>query len=829
MIYPQNFESKIGFDLIRNKIKAYCLGNAAKLLVDEMEFSNSIDTIKTSLDEIQEMITIYNLNDTYPVKSYPETHNIISKLKVEGSSLQVTDLIDIRILLDNSKALIAFFKKDDKNEFPNLKNKIKDLVFPKYLSDRIDAVLSKNGTIKDNASPGLKEIRKNLLASKSSVGKSLNSILGKIRDSGWVSRDLSATLVNGRLVLPIESTFKRKIDGLIHDESASGKTSYIEPREVVELNNTIRELEFEENREIQKILFDITNEFRPYKEELILIANMVTELDLLRAKAAFSASIEAIKPAIDENPQLDIINAKHPLLYLALKKEKREIVPTSFKLDNDNRILLISGPNAGGKSVSLKTAALISYMVQCGLPVPVGGQSEIGMFDNVFMDIGDQQSLENDLSTYSSHLTNMKHFLKNADGKTLILIDEFGSGTDPVIGGTIAEAILEELNSKKCFGVITTHYSNLKIMASNTPGIQNAAMLIDQNKMEPTFILEIGMPGSSYAIEIAQRIGLPQNIIEKTKEKAGNDQTNMDKFLRRVLRDKKYWERKRQQIRKQEKSLEEIIEKNIIELETLKQKKKQIIGSAQKEAEQLLKDVNKKIENTIRTIRESDADKEKTKFARKEIEEYKKDFKVNAENDNDEIARKYEHYKKKQEERKARKTRSEDSEDIEQTKKLEFVKIDETAIHIGSKVCIQGQEVIGEVTDIGDKNAVVSYGNMYTSIAINKLQKVSEDEYKKQNRSAKGLHFNYNEKVLNFKPYIDVRGERVDEAIAKITELVDEAVMLGFKELKILHGKGNGILRKNIRDFLRTISHVQNCYDEEIQFGGSGISIVKLK
>ncbi|MDD2387109.1 MAG: Smr/MutS family protein [Bacteroidales bacterium] len=829
MIYPQNFENKIGFDLIRNKIKASCLGNAAKLLVDEMEFSNNICSIRTSLDEIQEMITIYNLNDTYPVKAYPETHNIISKLKVEGSSLQVSDLIDIRILLDNSKALIAFFKKDDKNEFPNLKNKIKDLVFPKYLSDRIDTVLSKNGTIKDNASPGLKEIRKNLLASKSSVSKSLNNILGKIRDSGWVSRDLSATLVNGRLVLPIESTFKRKIDGLIHDESASGKTSYIEPREVVELNNTIRELEFEENREIQKILFDITNEFRPYQEELKLIANMVTELDLLRAKAAFSVSIEAIKPAIDENPQLDIFNAKHPLLYLALKKEKREIVPTSFKLDNDNRILIISGPNAGGKSVSLKTAALISYMVQCGLPVPVGGQSVIGIFDNIFMDIGDQQSLENDLSTYSSHLTNMKYFLKNANDKTLILIDEFGSGTDPVIGGTIAEAILEELNTKNCFGVITTHYSNLKIIASNTPGIQNAAMLIDQNKMEPTFILEIGMPGSSYAIEIAQRIGLPQNIIEKTKEKAGSDQTNMDKFLRRVLRDKKYWERKRQQIRKQEKSLEEIIEKNIIELETLKQKKKQIIGSAQKEAEQLLKDVNKQIENTIRTIKESDADKEKTKIARKEIEEYKKDFKVKAESDNDEIARKYEHYKKKQEERKARQAKSEDSDDIEQTKKLEFVKIDKTAIHIGSKVCIKGQEVIGEVTDIGEKNAVVSYGNMYTSIAINKLQKVSEDEYKKQNRSAKGLHFNYNEKVLNFKPYIDVRGERVDEAIAKITELVDEAVMLGFKELKILHGKGNGILRKNIRDFLRTISQVQNCYDEEVQFGGTGITIVKLK
>jgi DNA mismatch repair protein MutS2 len=440
------------------------------------------------------------------------------------------------------------------------------------------------------------------------------------------------------------------------------------------------------------------------------------------------------------------------------------------------------------------------------------------------MDIGDQQSLENDLSTYSSHLLNMKHFLKNADDKTLILIDEFGSGTDPVIGGTIAESILEELNTKSCYGVITTHYSNLKILASNTPGIQNAAMLIDQNKMEPTFLLETGIPGSSYAIEIAQRIGLPQVIIDRTKDKAGSDQTNIDKFLRRVLRDKKYWEKKRQQIRIQEKKLEEIIDKNVMELETLKLKKKQILESARKESEQLLQDVNKKIESTIRTIKESNADKDQTKLARKEIEEFKSEFKEKAQSENDEIARKYEHYKRKQEERKARKAEK------EKNKEFEFVKIDETKINIGSKVRIKGQEVVGEVTDIGEKNAVVSFGNMYSSIDMEKLEKVTETEYKQQNRSAAaGLHFNYNEKVINFKPYIDVRGDRVEEAVKKITELVDEAIMLDFKELKILHGKGNGVLRQYIRDYLRTISQVHSCYDEDIRFGGGGITIVKLK
>ncbi|PLX09015.1 MAG: endonuclease MutS2 [Marinilabiliales bacterium] len=825
MIFPQNFENKIGFDVIRKKIKANCKVDSARTLADDISFSTDADYIDQRLCETEEMISIYRLKDDYPVKEYPDINNCTSKLKVKGAFLQLNDLINIRIVLEQSKSLIAFFKKDDKNSFPVLKKKVQDLIFPKYLHDMLSSILSKNGTIKDNASPKLKEIRKNLNDSQNNLTKSLNNILSKFRNSGWVSRDLSATMVNGRLVLPIESTFKRKVDGLVHDESASGKTSYIEQREVVNLNNTIRELELEESREIQKILAEITEEFRHYEEELSKVSYLVSEFDLIRAKAVFSASIDAIKPGIDKNPILEIDRARHPLLYLSFKKDKKEVIPISFKLDNDYRILLISGPNAGGKSVSLKTTALISYMFQCGLPVPVGGTSVMGIFENIFIDIGDQQSLENDLSTYSSHLTNMKHFLKNANNKTLILIDEFGSGTDPVIGGTIAESILEELNDKKVYGVITTHYSNLKILASNTPGIQNAAMLIDQNKMEPTFILETGIPGSSYAIEIAQRTGLPQSIIDKTKEKAGSDQTNMDKFLRRVLRDKKYWERKLQQIRQQEKKLEEIIDKNVEELESLKKRKKQILDSAKKESEQLLADVNKNIENTIRKIKESNADKETTKKARKDIENYKQEFKQTSSDENDEIARKYEHYKKKQEEKAAKRKEREK----ENSKELEFVKIDEQKINIGSKVRLKGQEVVGEVTDMGEKNAVVSFGNMYTSVPMQNLEKVSETDFKKQTKTGSGLHFNYNEKVINFKPYIDVRGERVEDALKMITDLVDEAIMLDFKELKVLHGKGNGILRRHIRDYLRSIPQIDRCYDEDIRFGGGGITIVKLK
>jgi DNA mismatch repair protein MutS2 len=821
VIYPDSFEIKIGFDKIRQMIKSECRGEPAKYLVDEIRFSNNIDFIRRQLQETGEMISICLLKDNYPAEYYPDISNAASKLRVAGTALQLHELVDIRTVLDLTKGIRNFFRTGEKEEYPILQQIVSAIVFPTFLYDRINSVLTKNGNIKDNASPKLRDIRRSMNEAQTQVARRLTTILNSIRDEGWVNKDLSATMVNGRLVLPIESTYKRKIQGLIHDESASGKTSYIEPQEIVELNNNIRELELAENREIQKILFDLTEEFRPYHEELRTISETVAYLDLVRAKAKLSAHIEAIVPQLDSEPGLDLVRAKHPLLYLSLKKEKKDVVPTSFYLSKENRILLISGPNAGGKSVCLKTTAILVYMNQCGLPVPVGGTSVMGIFDKLFIDIGDQQSIENDLSTYSSHLQNMKHFLKNANEKSLILIDEFGSGTDPVIGGTIAEAILEELNNTMAYGVVTTHYSNLKIFASNTAGIFNGAMLIDQNKMEPTFILEAGIPGSSYAIEIATRIGLPQSIIEKTKDKAGDAHANMDKFLRRVMRDKKYWETKRQQIRIQEKKIEEVLQKNIDELDALKNSKRQILDSAKKQSEQMLADVNRQIENTIRKIKESGAEKEVTKEARKEIQDFKVEFEKSVSEENDEIAKKYNHFKKKQEEREARRK--------EKSEKPEIIPIDEFKINIGSKVRIKGQEVVGEVTDIGEKNAVVSFGNMYTSVLLDKLEKVSETEYKQRNRSASTLHFNYNEKILNFKPYIDVRGDRVEEAAKKIIEMVDEAIMLSFKELKILHGKGNGVLRQYIRDYLRTIAQVEACYDEDIRFGGGGITIVKLK
>ena len=821
MIYPKNFENITGFDTIRNMLKAKCVGESAKIMVDDICFSNNLEHIRRQLNETAEMIHICYLKDNYPSSSYPSVENIAKKIKVEGTSLQLFEIIDIRTVLENIRSLRHFFKNDEKNEYPLLKNKIDRTCFPTYLYDRINTLISKNGTIKDNATPVLKDIRRNLPEQQSLLSKKLNSILETIREHGWISKDLSATMVNGRLVLPIESSHKRKIKGFIHDESASGKTSYIEPQEIVEKNNEIRELELAENREIQKILFELTEEFRPYWEDIYNISTVVAELDLIRAKSLFSISIEAIIPSINNDGNLDIIRGRHPLLYLTLKKEKKELVPVSFKLDSENRILLISGPNAGGKSVALKTAALLVYMVQCGLPIPIGGTSCVKVFDSIFIDIGDQQSIENDLSTYSSHLQNMKFFLNNSNTKTLILIDEFGAGTDPVIGGIIAESILEELNKKETFGIITTHYSNLKIFASNTCGIANAAMLIDTQKMQPTFVLETGIPGSSYALEIARRIGLPQTVIEKTKEKVGSEQVNFDKILRRVMSDKRYWERKRQQIKQQEKKIEEVLEKNLQELENIKNKKRQIIDSARKESEEMLKSVNKQIENSIKKIKESNADKDTTKEVRQEMQKFRDDFTNTYSEENDEILKKYNHLKKKIEEKSMRKA--------EKESKQELVTIDENKINIGSKVRVKGQEIIGEVMELGEKNAVISYGNMYTSVAISNIEKAKEGEYKQQKNYVNPLYKNYNQKIMDFNPYIDVRGMRVEEVIKKITDLVDEAIMLSFKELRILHGKGDGILRQHIREYLRTFPQIEACRSEDIRFGGDGITIVKIK
>lgn len=811
MTYPDNFESKIAFNLIRNLLKNKCIGEKAKEFVDEIYFLNSKEEIEILLYETEEMKMICLLKDNFPSNFYPHIDDFCQKLKIDNFTGQLFEFINLKIILENVKNILNFFKNIEDNSYPFLNKKIKNIVFPKFIYDRLDQIISKNGTIKDNATSELKKIRLDLSIRQNSVSKKITSILNYVKEESWVAKDLSVTIVNGRLVIPIETTYKRKIQGLIHDESATGKTTYIEPQEIVAINNEIRELEIAENREVQKILIELTNDIRPYCNEIILLKNFIAEIDFIRAKALFAIDIDAIRPQVIEIPCIDIIRAKHPILYINLKKEKKEVVPISIQLNNINRILIISGPNAGGKSVALKTIAILVYMLQCGLLVPVSGTSVFGIFNDIFIDIGDQQSIENDLSTYSSHLQNMKFFLKNTNINTLFLIDEFGSGTDPIIGGILAESILSELNNKSSFGVITTHYSNLKSFAANTPGLHNAAMLVD-NKLQPSFIIEFGIPGSSYALEIAKRIGLPEIIIENTKNKCDNAQFSFDKILKKALKDKRYWENKRLQIRQLEKKLQDIYQKHLDELEILKSKKRKIIDDAIIEARNLLDESNKKIENTIKEIKEAAADKNRTKEIRQKLENYKKEFldKTNNILDLDINTEKLKQKIKKE-------------NNITIVENVDF----ENKINIGSKVILKGKDTIGEVIDMSDKKAVVTFGNIFTTVEFSQLEKINLANHK--NKNCNSTYSNFNKILLNFNPNLDVRGLNSEDAINRVILFVDEAVMLRFKEIRILHGKGNGILRINIRNFLNSLDSVEKCYSENIQFGGDGITIVKLK
>lgn len=811
--YPENFEDKVGFSQIRRILTDLCKGKAGKELVENMSFSVNYKEIKFRLSITDEMIHIVNIKNDFPELKYSHTKDTLKKLSVSNYSLQLHDIVVIRDNLELLRKLKHFYKKQKPELYPLLKKHCNNIVFPDFVLNKINTCISSKGEIKDSATPELKAIRADYTVEKNKLIKTTNSILQKIRKNGWIDEDLSATYVNGRLVLPIASTHKRKIKALVHDVSATGKTSYIEPQEVIDINNGLRELELKEKRETEKILMDLTKAIRPYSDNLKSISYYLGELDFIMAKALFAIKTKSIIPSVTEKPCLELDSARHPLLYLKIKDKT---VPNGFTLNENSRILVVSGPNAGGKSVALKTAGIISYMTQCGLPVPVRGTSLIGIFEKFFIDVGDDQSIENDLSTYSSHLLNMKFFLKNADNKTLVLIDEFGAGTDPLIGGTIAESILEELNKKKVFGFITTHYSNLKVFAANNEGIENAAMMIDNTKMKALFVLEQGKPGSSYAIEIAQRTGLPANIIDQIKSKTGQDNTKLDKFIRDTLRDKKYWDRKRKKIKEQEKKLEATLEKYIKELEEISKGKKKIINEAKAESQNILKSVNKKIENAIKEIKEAEADKEVTGKIRSEIESLKNEIsekKSTAGNELDETI-------------KSLKIRHQKISTHKQTDKKESQ--DTTEIKIGDKVKISGQSVVGEVVEINKKNIVICYGNIYTTVPVKRAEKVSKKSQNPQSKST-GITSNVSEAYSNFKPYIDIRGKRVEETIPIITELIDNAVMLNFQELKILHGKGDGILRQHIRQFLKTFPEVKECYSEDVRFGGDGITIVKLK
>lgn len=650
----------------------------------------------------------------------------------------------------------------------------------------------------------------------------MQALLQDAQTEGWAEKDTAIAIRDGRMVIPVPAAYKRRVNGIVHDESATGKTSYIEPTEIIETNNEIRELQLEEKREITRILRKFADDIRPYIEDLIPAYDFLAFVDYTKAKALFGIEMDAISPVFTSAPEMLWYEARHPLLYLSFKNTDKTLIPLRIEINEEQRIILISGPNAGGKSVCLQTAGLLQYMFQCGLPVPVSEASRFGIFKKILIDIGDEQSLENDLSTYSSHLINMKNFVRYGDRDTLVLIDEFGTGTEPMLGGAIAEAILHALNDHHVKGVITTHYTNLKHFASATPGIENGAMLYDNHRMMPLFQLEIGKPGSSFAFEIAKKIGLSKEILDEAASKVGEEHIHYDKHLKDIARDKRYWEEKRKKIHENEKRLDEVVEKYSQELQEASRLRKEIIKEAQEKAKELLAEANKTIENTIRKIRENQADKEKTRKLREEMEAQKQKL----------FAEEEEEKRLKQKIEKIKKRENRKKKETPQTSPLSSHQPAEIQLQKGDFVKLPNQAV-GEILEIKDKNAVIALGNIRTNVSVDKLEKVSANQVKKQIRTSSPSVYpdfreNISQKRLLFKPEIDVRGMRGEEALQKVTDFLDEAVMLDSKNLRILHGTGTGALRQIIRQFLSTNPLVGSYADEQVQLGGAGITVVKL-
>ncbi|PTN09643.1 endonuclease MutS2 [Mangrovibacterium marinum] len=825
-IYPDNFEVKIGFDRVRELLKGICLSPLGQERVDQIAFMTKTGKLNFELALTDEFAKLLQDSDNFPANYFYDMRPALLTIRTEGRFMDVGELFNLKRSLDTIMAIVRFIKQQKEETYPTLKKLLEQVqVFP-YVKDRIERILDQHGKIRDNASPELGQIRRELFAKQGSVSKRLHAILKQAQRDGLIEEDASVSIRDGRPVIPISSALKRRISGIVHDESSTGKTSYVEPAEVVELNNEIRELEYAEKREIVRILVEFADDIRPYLDDLLGQYEFLGTIDFVRAKARLANRMEAIKPQMRWESQLEWVNAVHPLLKFNLEKENRKVVPLNIKLTEDDHLLLISGPNAGGKSVCLKTVGLLQYMLQCGLLIPVHESSLAGVFDQIFIDIGDEQSIENDLSTYSSHLMNMKYFVRNTNERTLVLIDEFGTGTEPMLGGAIAEAILNQLNQLGTFGVITTHYTNLKHFASGTDGIVNGAMMYDAHRMEPLFQLEIGKPGSSFAFEIARKIGMPDVILQEATDKIGKDHIDFDKHLRDILRDKRYWESKRQRIRQVEKTLDDVSGRYEEDLKKLNNQRKQILEEAKAEAAKIVAEANKKVENTIREIRENQAEKEKTKEIRKKLVSFKEEV-VETDAEQDEwIQRKIEKLKNKQKKRKEKKEKVTNKAVQQPVPKVE------KALEAGDMVRIEGQDTIGEVLELGDKNVIVAFGQLRTSVARKRLQIVSNNEAKREqktyNQTKANVNKNLSAKRLNFKPDIDIRGQRADEALANIQAFIDEAIMLNVHELRILHGKGNGILKEVIRNFLKADPVVNSFRDEHIQFGGAGITIVEL-
>src|SRR5690554_1740237 len=806
--------------------------------IERMAFSDDFDQVKTWLGQTDEMLRSEAEGSEMPASYFMDVRAPLKRIRVEGLFLEESELFDLYRSLGTIRDIVRYIKAKEIEEFPHLHKLAKDIMIYPAVIDKIDSVLNKQGKIKDNASPELQRLRREVLGLQQSVTRRMATILRQAQKDGLVEADISVSIRDGRSVIPVPSSNKRKIPGIVHDESATGKTTYIEPAAIVEVNNEIREMIYAERREVTRILTEVSNYIRPYIDELLFAYNFLGIIDFIRAKARFSMHINAILPEVRNEPYFNWIDAIHPLLYMHHKALGKEVVPLSLQFTPDERIVIISGPNAGGKSVCLQAVGLVQYMLQCGLPVPVAEGSVMGFYHRLFLDLGDEQSIENDLSTYSSHLLNMKNFVRHANERSLLLIDEFGTGTEPMLGGAIAESVLEQLNKQGAFGVITTHYTNLKHYASQTPGIVNGAMQFDTHKLQPLFKLEVGSPGSSFAFEIARKIGLPEFILGKAKERLGEDHIHFDKHLREIIRDKRYWEQKRRLVRDRERKLEGVSERYEKELEHLQKERRELLDKARREAEALLAGANKEIENTIRVIRESQAEKEKTRLARKALDGFKEQLAEAGASDSEEQARLARKMAKLQQRKKGAKPKGEQhaAEGAEPVSaaapKEKRLAAENDAVQEGDYVRLQGQTQAGEVMEIKGKNAMVAFGQLVTTVKLSRLEKLSRNAYKKELRQestvSASLAQRMRDKKLSFKPDLDVRGMRAEEALDRVSQHLDEAVMCGAAQVKILHGKGTGALRLMIREYLNTLPFVRRFADEHVQFGGAGITIVDM-
>ena len=830
MIYPVNFEQKIGFDRVREQVAALCSMQVARDIILGEKFSTSRSEIERRQETADEMRTLLMLDPDAPRDEFPDMEGIVAKIGVEGTFLTTEEVVVLRRALTAVGNMVGFVMSRLESQYPRLRKRSERVcIFPDVVR-RINQLVDDDGEIRDGASPELLQIRRAIREHEGQVTKRLNQVLNNAKRAGIVDADAMVSIRDGRAVIPVSAGNKRKLSGFIHDESATGKTFYIEPVEIVELNNQLRELEYAERREIVRLLTEFTEELRPDAEPIASAGEYLAEIDAVRAKARWAIENMAGKPIVSLDDRLVLRHAFHPLLAQTLRREKKELVPLDMQLDREKHILVISGPNAGGKSVCLKTTGMVQYMFQCGFPVTAGEMSELPVFDHICLDIGDEQSMDNDLSTYSSHLLNMKATLQAASSRTMVLIDEFGSGTEPVIGGAIAEAILERLLEKGCYGVITTHYSNIKYYATGTDGIANGAMMFDVQNIRPLFKLEQGKPGSSFAIKIARKIGLPEDIIRVASDKAGSDHINLERQLREIARDRRYWSQKRDRIRLTDRKVEELESSYTEQLSRIKEERKEILREAKEEAQRLISDANRQIENTIRIIKEAQAEKELTRMARRELEEFKETVEsVGSSFDGEKVEREMERLMR----RKAR--REEDKKRRGQApaeKPAEAIPAPKPKpIEVGSKVRIAGQEMPGVVQSIKGRKAQVAFGQILTTVDCEKLVVVSNAEYKKAVKPVMPrtvLSVDISSRKLNFRDSVDVRGMRAAEALEVVQDLIDDALMVGVGGVTILHGKGTGALKEEIRRYLRSISEVASATDEHADRGGAGITVVRF-